>query len=107
MHRQVLERRERRPERLGRGQALERAVVALDRCEGGVSAELGQLRQRQVALDLEELQCNKAAEGWEELRHERVLVEAQLLCLGLEHQKKRCSGPAGICQCRRMRVPYF
>ena len=29
VHRQILERRERRPERLGRGQALERAIVAL------------------------------------------------------------------------------
>ena len=53
VHRQVLERRERRPERLGWGQALERAVVALDRRQCRVGAELGQLRQRQVSKERE------------------------------------------------------
>ena len=39
VHRQVLERRERRPERLGWGQALEGAVVALDRRQCRVGAD--------------------------------------------------------------------
>ena len=46
-----------------------------------MGAELGQLRQGQVAFDLEKLQGCKARKGRQELRHERVLVEAQFLVL--------------------------
>ena len=94
VHRQVLERRERCPERLGWGQALERAVVALDRCEGGVGAELGQLRQRQVALGTIKIADSGTIIALAECSLARALVA--VICGDKESRYKRRTARRGV-----------